>query len=189
LIELTDRGRVVRDLWLAGVRLLTGASDYRVGRKFDATFNSAADFFASWPNIDPREFVLMQIRFVLDQNRPGILYPNVLLGDRALARYEQAPSREAAISQLRLLYLAQTQTFLSLLSRYGFNEALRSPVVHYTPIFMAHILFSGHLPLPDSLREAARMEAESRLGIEAIFSSSFLKAIGYVVRTAESAVV
>lgn len=144
----------LKALWVERVRALTGAETYRIGRRWNPTFEKAADLLRE-VTCDPQEFVDAQIQHVISRNEPNKLWPTLLTG-RAMERYLNRRLRPA--DELIDYYENQAQLFSALLAAIGFEAALAHDGSDFSPLWLAYMRMASGLEVPADLADDARRE-------------------------------
>lgn len=167
----------LKQIWEEEVRGLLHTSGYRVSNSWMKTFASVAEFLDVRTDIDPREFVKVQISHMLRGNKLEYLYPNVLSGDGAYARYCQRPSERDEEVELIRLYTAQAECFARVCSTLGEAFAFDNKVTEYSPLFFGFMCYQSKRAITAALRADAQTELRARPVARKLFPAAYIEEI------------
>lgn len=168
----------LKEIWQSSVRELLQAESYHVSSKWNKTFETVAEFLNRNPEIIPVDYVRIQIQHMLNGNMLDKMYPNVLSGEGAYARYTQRPTEQSEEIKLMALYAAQAECFSRVCATAGEHYALHSPANDFTPLFLGYMLFNLKRPLSEALRADAQAELKNNPLARKLFPFGYLKELG-----------
>lgn len=170
-------GEELHALWEQRVRALTGAREYFIrGKKWPALFERVASRLSRF-GIAPNRYVDAQIEWAIQLNKPGVIWPNILEGDRAMARYNELPTEAQSLSDLREYYLAQSSAFNRVCETLSEDVALTNKVMEHSPLFLCYVTWKSGRQPSEELVDQARAELEARPQAREIFEVLY---IGYL---------
>lgn len=167
----------LKSIWEEEVRGLLQAKGYHVSKSWMKTFQSVAEFLGLHPEIDPREFVRVQIKHMIIGNKLEFLYPNILSGDGAYARYTQRPSDRDQELELIRLYATQSECFARVCQTLGEDFAFNNKVTEYSPLFFGYMCYITKRGLTEPLKVDARAELLTRPQARRLFPLAFIEEI------------
>lgn len=167
----------LKHLWEEEVRGLLQAKGYRCSHSWAKTFGDVAAFLDRHPDINPREFVRVQISHMISGNKLEYLYPNIMSGDGAYARYCQRPTERDEELELIRLYAAQSECFARVCQTLGEDFAFANKVTEYSPVFFAFMCYQTKRGLPEPLKVDARAELLTRPLAKKMFPLAFIEEI------------
>jgi hypothetical protein len=167
----------LKQIWEEEVRGLLQVSGYRVSKSWAKTFESVAEFLDRHEEIDPREFARVQISHMLNGNKLDYLYPNIMSGDGAYARYCQRPSERDEELELIRLYATQGECFARVCQTLGEDFAFNNKVTEYSPLFFGFMCYQTKRELSPSLLADARAELLTRPVAKKMFPLAYIEEI------------
>jgi len=161
-------------LWEQRVRALTGAQNYFVrSKKWKAVFERSSSRMCRF-GINPQRYVDAQLQWAISTNKPGIIWPNILEGDRAMARYNELPTESQSLNDLREYYLAQSAAFNLVCETLSEDVALDNNVLEHSPLFLCYVTWKSNRTPNNELVEQARAELEARPQAREIFEVLYI---------------
>lgn len=167
----------LKQLWEEEVRGLLQVTGYHVSKSWMKTFESVSEFLGDHEDIDPREFVRVQIRHMLHGNKLEYLYPNILSGDGAYARYCQRPTERDEELELIRLYAAQSECFSRVCQTLGEDFAFSNKVTEYSPLFFGFMCYQTKRGLSEALKVDMRAELQTRPLAKKLFPMVFIEEV------------
>lgn len=162
-------------IWEEEVRGLLQAKGYRCSHSWAKTFADVASFLDIHEEVDPREFVQVQIKHMIKNNKLDHLYPNILSGDGAYARYCQKPTERDEEIELVRLYAAQGECFARVCAVHGEDFAFENKVTEYSPLFFGLMCYQTKRGLSEELKEDARTELRTRPVAKRMFPLAYIE--------------
>ena len=167
----------LKTLWVTVVRELLQSPGYKVSKSWYKIFIKVADELSAHPEVDPRKFVEAQVKHMLAENLLDKLFPNVLSGDGAMARYLSAPTPLDVEAEILVSLRSQAECFNSVCRAMGENFAFSGIGVDYTPLFFSFMLWSAKRPVGPELRADARAELIHKTAAEKFFPAEFTRSL------------
>jgi hypothetical protein len=165
----------LKKIWEEEVRGLLQAGGYRVSHSWAKTFESVSEFLNRHEDIDPREFVRVQISHMISGNKLEYLYPNIMSGDGAYARYCQRPTERDAELELIRLYAAQSECFTRVCQTLGEDFAFSNNVTEYSPLFLGFMCYQTKRGISEPLKVDARAELLTRPVAKKLFPMAYIE--------------
>lgn len=167
----------LKALWVSTVRGLLQVPDYRVGKNWNSVFDKVSDWLTANEEIDPEKFVRIQVKHLIATGGVKFLYPNVLSGENAAARYYASPNDEDDGLTLAKRYAQQAQCFTAVCQHMGEEFALAGRVNDYTPLFLGFMRWSTQREVSPELRADAKAELLAHPSARDLFPAAYIKEI------------
>lgn len=162
-------------LWETSVQRLLQSPTYRGTKHWNPIFQTVSEFLNNNQEIDAIKFVEVNIKHMISAGLVEKLFPNVLSGEGALARYLTAPNDVSTEDEALVSLRAQAECFSAVCKYMGEDFAFEGAVTRYTPLFMAYMRWKTNRQVSDVLKGNAQTELIYKASVRKFFPAEFLE--------------
>lgn len=170
----------LKRLWVKIVKRVFQTEKYYVTKRFDKTFAKFASWLNAHRDVDVERYMLAQILYMIDHGLVSKLYPNVLLGPRAQARYNEYLGKLCSKSYREQAYKAfvlQCLSFDRMCDYIGEAQTFSNSFADFQPVVLVFQSMKRGRTISDALRRQADLELYLKPWLEAVLPSHLLQEI------------